>query len=222
MALQCHERQADRGHSGRGFSLVELLVVIAILASLLGLLLPAVQFARERSRLLSCSNGLRQIGLITHLYREARRGFFPDADTTGNFSYRMAPGMRTLNDPKALPEVYGLEAVYADLDLLPGESGIWVCPSQPDAIRIYRNTYAFSIATILKKRNPPDQRTTIFVWDNYTLYPGLTGFRGPFSGYSIPVAKRILPHQGFWSGSVGYNALYLDGHTSFYDNAVTN
>ena len=202
----------------KGFSLVELLVVVAIIAVLLGLLLPAVQFARERARLLTCSNSLRQLGLITHLYRDARRGFFPDADKTGNFSYRMAPGLRTPNDPQAIPEVYGLEAVYATLDLLPVESGIWICPSHPDERRAYRNTYAFSIATALKKKNPDNQATSLFVWDNSTLSPGLSGFRGPFSGYSIPTAKRVEPHRGFALGSTGYNALYLDGHTQFFDS----
>jgi prepilin-type N-terminal cleavage/methylation domain-containing protein len=202
----------------KGFSLVELLVVVAIIAVLLGLLLPAVQFTRERARLLTCSNSLRQLGLITHLYRDARRGFFPDADKTGNFSYRMAPGLRTPNDPQAIPEVYGLEAVYATLDLLPVESGIWICPSHPDERRAYRNTYAFSIAAALKKKNPANQATSLFVWDNSTLSPGLSGFRGPFSGYSIPTAKRVEPHRSFALGPTGYNALYLDGHTQFFNS----
>lgn len=95
----------------RGFTLLELLVVIAIVGVLLGLLLPAVQKARDAAARVQCLNNLKQIGLALHNYHDSNLSL-PSGVSSGAPYPRMSWLTRLLPYVEQAPLWQATEAAY--------------------------------------------------------------------------------------------------------------
>lgn len=114
--------RADKDRFRRAFTIVELLVVIAVIGVLVGLLLPAVQAARETARRSVCQSNLKELALAALNYEVARQAF--------------PVGARSDGSPKTTKASYGFswfvgllpyleqQAIYARLDRKGPNSGL--------------------------------------------------------------------------------------------------
>lgn len=124
-------------HSRRGLALIELLVVVGILAVLTGLILAAVQKARESAALLQNKNNLRQIILATHQIAGEREG------RIDNLTRSSMKGATNVDCDSSLfyrltPYVSGPRTIPSDMS-----TGAWLEYTKPN-VKTYRNPSDFS------------------------------------------------------------------------------
>lgn len=95
-----------RSSSRPAFTLVELLVVVAIIATLIGLLLPAVQSVREAGRRTQCASQLKQVGLAVAQFHDMKRAYPMGRDTRDPFgiswAFRLLPLLEQVSIHDAL------------------------------------------------------------------------------------------------------------------------
>ncbi|EMI44841.1 DUF1559 domain-containing protein [Rhodopirellula sp. SWK7] len=154
MAPQEGERMRELNQKGRlefqpsrAFTLIELLVVIAIIGVLVGLLLPAVQAAREAARRLQCSNNLKQIALGFHNYHSAYRQLPRQQDPVNRHTW--AVGILPFIEQGAIYERYDFDVAWnavENREIIQTNISTYLCPTTPDN-RSFANDGGFPTAT---------------------------------------------------------------------------
>ena len=194
----------SRWNNSAGFTLVELLVVIAIIGILMGLLLPAVQMAREAARRTSCQNNLKQLALAVHNYHSAK-GYLPQSRVKTPTRYGHMVGLLPYIEQGNVADQFDKTAPggYSDpvhQTIANKRLPLTLCPSNPDyepvRMRTFSQTgtsYGDFLTPTGTTSDPSDPNImtamSLDYWVNHLIHP---------AAYSMFTESQISPKPIFY------------------------
>lgn len=229
---------------GAAFTLVELLVVIAVIALLVGLLLPALNQAKARSRSVACKSNLRQIGLAMTMYVD-------DFDVYTRSSVIYGVDGRVRNGVSFTQFMNPIQFYYGQPPDPGSEGGIWivsgrdiaVCPGKPRSVFRFNRAPGLrlgygvnSVGTSHDKLTGKPLGLCSILFDEKTEAGGFERVHRPMRPSMVQAPSDMIAvgdqadlgdsgfdseffkTTGFWLSNLhggGANMLFCDGHVEF-------